>query len=234
MRRKKIPSHVQMYSSGPAFTPRHLVLLQRDSIWAISHQHRRVSMAVVASTMRHVCTTKCGCKTAGLYVDSMQLWDTHVALTREVILAAVLQTPNLESSAASLFHNQDLLGANLALFYGAFVGDVYTTLLKAHIQIAINIVNLSVAKQDAQAMIATWHENAASIARFLANTIVGLNYDVVHKMWEDHLECTLNEAVKIIGKDWVGSQAEYKTCLSRIKSLSKYLSKCIIASVYRS
>ena len=161
----------------------------------------------------------------------LQLWDVHVALTREVVLAAALKTPNLNAAVAALYQNQKDLGANLAQFYGKAVGDKYAALLTIHIDLAIKIVTDVLSGLDPKCDIKAWYKNAREIACFLAKTIRFAKFEVLKELLDSHLDCTLDEATLIIQAKYPESLVEFATCLRRIKRLSKYLSKTILASI---
>lgn len=175
-----------------------------------------------------------------VYTDMLQLWDVHVALTREVVLAdsarspahvvpVIPPSPNLASAVVALYQNQVHLGDDLAQFYGPEAGDEYSRLLKIHIDLAIKIVDDMIDGLDPKDDIAAWYANGDDLARFLAKTVRCVRFKRIQELIKAHLACTLKEAILIIQKDYAGSQAEFQTCLGRIKELSAYLSKKVVA-----
>lgn len=177
--------------------------------------------------------TQCKSKSCSVNMSMLQLWDIHVSLTREVVLADALKTPNLNSSLVALLQNQKDLGANLALYYGQQAGHTYTALLTKHIDIAVNIVNLAIAKQPVAGAVDLWHKNGKEISHFLATTIPTLDEAKMQALFDAHLECTLNEAVFIINGNYPNSQTEYQTCLKRVKTMSSYIANGIVVNKFR-
>jgi hypothetical protein len=160
-------------------------------------------------------------------LNMLQLWDIHVSLTREVILADVLKTPNLPASLEALLNNQKALGANLAEIYGKTDGCIYAKLLTRHIEIAVKIVNESIEKKDTSKTIALWYENAREIACFLSKINKCIKYDEIKKLFFDHLDCTLTEATLIIQHKFKESAKEYLVCLERTRKIALYLIETI-------
>ena len=158
--------------------------------------------------------------------DALQLWDIHIALTREVIIAATLNSGNLTSSLNALLLNQVNIGNNYALTYGQAVGNEYTRLLTIHINLAVDIVMDSLKKNTAKAAVDTalWYNNADEISLFLSTVSNGrINYETVRALYYAHLKCTLDEATFIISKNWAASLVEMQTCYTHIKELVLYM-----------
>lgn len=163
----------------------------------------------------------------------LQLWDTHVSLTREVVLAAVINTSNKDSSILALFDNQVQLGNNLTLYYGKKVGKEYTELLNEHIRIAIQIVVTVLGGLDPANLIKDWYINGNAIASFLAGINPHISKRTMKDLIDAHLECTLAEATLIIQNKYTDSILEYQTCLQRVKAMSEYISDAIVKAKFK-
>lgn len=176
---------------------------------------------------------KCNLKynTCRIINDMTQLWDIHVSLTREVILADVLKSPNLTSSLDALLQNQKDLGANIALYYGKKSGARYAELLTNHINIAVKIVNNILAGLNPANDIKEWYRNGKQIANFLNNLICTVKYNKIKALFDAHLDCTLEEAGLIISGKYPESEAEYKICLRRTRRLAQYIAVNISRSL---
>jgi hypothetical protein len=70
-----------------------------------------------------------------------KLWSDHVFWTREYVVAAIDgPSPAADAAAARLMKNQEDIGNAIASYYGAEAGSKLTSLLKEHIQIAVELV----------------------------------------------------------------------------------------------
>lgn len=153
----------------------------------------------------------------------MKLWMEHIIFTREVIIASVLRTQNLNDSFTILLENQTNIGNQLIDLYGETIAFEYTKLLKEHINLAVNIVTLVLAKKDTKDAITEWYDNATRIATFLNETTDSIKYDKIYGYMEEHLNCTLNEALFLIKKDWINSALELNKCIKIIQHMTSYL-----------
>lgn len=158
-----------------------------------------------------------------IVIDMIELWDIHVSLTREVIFAAALKSPNFNSSLNALLNNQRDLGANLAKYYDEKVGNKYAILLTEHINIAVEIVSAVLSGLDPKNLIAKWYKNADKIAKFLDRVIATIRFNKAKKLLDAHLECTLTEATLIIEAKYTESTLEYQICLNRTRRLATYI-----------
>jgi hypothetical protein len=133
-----------------------------------------------------------------------KLWSDHVIWTRLYIIAAVAGTPDAQAAAGRLLKNQEDIGAAIVPFYGEGAGAALTDLLKAHIMIAVELVeaaktgnNDEFAKQDKR-----WSDNAADIARFLSGANPNWPEQDVLDLLNLHLKLTKEETVARIQGDW--------------------------------
>src|SRR4029079_10454218 len=77
---------------------------------------------------------------AQLRADMRKLWTDHVVWTRDYIIAELADRPDVTTAAKRLMKNQEDIGAAIGKFYGASAGKQLTTLLKAHISIAVEVI----------------------------------------------------------------------------------------------
>ena len=114
-----------------------------------------------------------------LRVNMRKLWSDHVIWTRDYIIAAVDNTPDLGTAAARLLKNQEDIGNAIVPVYGQAAGTGLTSLLKEHIMIAVKLIDA--AKTDNQAVFKSederWSKNAEDIAAFLSQAVTNC-----HKM----------------------------------------------------
>src|SRR5262249_61332689 len=78
--------------------------------------------------------------------------------------------PDQQAAATRLMKNQEDIGAAVATYYGQAAGAKLTELLKAHISIAVDLINAAKAGDTAKQQQADrlWHRNAEDIADFLS------------------------------------------------------------------
>lgn len=163
-------------------------------------------------------------KERNVKVKMLQLWDTHVLLTREVVIAASLNSPNLTSSLNTLLENQDQIGNQLGNCYGKRKGFIYAELLRIHINQAVVIVQNALAGKDNTQAIDNWYNNGRDISKFLSK-VIPVNYVKMKKLFFEHLKCTLDEATLIIQRKYNESVVELYTCLKHVREMVLFLSK---------
>ncbi len=105
-------------------------------------------------------------KAADLRCDMRSLWMYHGWYTREVVIAAAQNAPNLNASLAALLNNQKDIGNAVAAYFGPEAGNTFTNLLTDHINIAVEVVTAAATNNQAAFTEANtrWHKNAQDIA----------------------------------------------------------------------
>jgi peptidoglycan hydrolase-like protein with peptidoglycan-binding domain len=160
-----------------------------------------------------------------------KLWEDHITWTRLYIVESIGGLPDASSTATRLLQNQDDIGNAIKPYYGDAAGNQLTTLLKAHIQGAVDILNA--AKANNQTALATakqaWFDNANQIAVFL-NQANPTNWPLamIQQHMQDHLNLTLDEAVQQLSGNYTASVSDYDQVHTRILALADFLSKGII------
>ncbi len=159
-----------------------------------------------------------------------RLWTDHVVWTRQYVIAAVDDRPEVEMAAARLLKNQEDIGKAIVPFYGADAGARLTDLLKQHILIAVDLV--ASAKAGNEADFAThdqrWTDNAAEIASFLGSANSYLPEKVVIDLLSLHLSLTKDEAVARLQKDYQKDAEIFDQILTEILTLADALSDGIV------
>jgi hypothetical protein len=173
---------------------------------------------------QHVSPQRCSLRT-----NMRKLWADHVWWTRNYLIAALANLPELKATTDRLLKNQDDIGAALVPYYGKEAGDKLSTLLREHILIAADVVKAAQAKKsdkltDAQTK---WHTNADEIALFLSKANPHLPYEDLKKMLYSHLELTTNEAIARIKKEWVTDIETFDKVFNEILVMSDALTKAI-------
>src|SRR5205823_5142982 len=92
--------------------------------------------------------------------------------TRDYIVGALAGAPGAQAAAGRLLRNQEDIGHAIVPLYGEEAGEELTTLLKQHILIAVDIIELVKAEDFGDKFTdldRAWDENAADIARLLSS-----------------------------------------------------------------
>jgi hypothetical protein len=167
---------------------------------------------------------------AQLRTDMRKLWTDHVVWTRDYIVAAVADTPDASAAANRLMKNQDDIGGAIAKFYGVPAGQQLTTLLKAHISTAVDVIKAAKANDQAGLAAANkkWEDNAVQIADFLAKANPNWPRATLVDMMKMHLSTTTSEVVARIKKDWDGDVRAYDAVYDHILKMADALTDGIV------
>ncbi len=147
----------------------------------------------------HISPQRCGLRT-----NMRKLWSDHVWWTRDYLISAIANMPDLKVATNRLLKNQDDIGAAIVPFYGQAAGEALAKLLKEHIMIAAQVVTAAKAGNDDALTAANvkWHANADEIALFLSNANPYWPYKDMQNMMYEHLKLTTDEAVARLHQDW--------------------------------
>jgi hypothetical protein len=159
-----------------------------------------------------------------------KLWTDHVVYTRQYIVAAVANDPSASAAATRLMRNQEDIGNAIAPFYGNAAGAKLTDLLKAHINIATEVVAAAKAGDNTKLADADrrWHDNARDIANFLADANPNWSRDALVSMLNDHLSLTTREAVLRLQKNWTEDVANFDRIYDQSLHMADTLTEGII------
>jgi hypothetical protein len=164
--------------------------------------------------------------------DQMRkLWEDHVTWTRLAIVTFADGSAGFDATATRLLQNQTDIGNAIAPFYGQAAGDQLSTLLHAHITIAVQLL------QDAKAGDTTafgtdkarWYDNGNQIADFLsaANPRFWPD-DVMRAVMKEHLDQTLAEAEDELAGNYTASVNDYEAIHLHILVMADLLSSGIM------
>jgi hypothetical protein len=189
--------------------------------------------SVAVATPMHSPSVVISPMTTAAFHDAMRkLWEDHVTWTRLYIVSAVAAQPDAKTDLDRLMQNQMDIGNAVADFYGRAAADQLTTLLKAHISQAGELV--AAAKAGDQAKVASaktrWYANADQISEFLAKANPK-NWPVatLKAAMKTHLDQTLDEATHQIQGNYVATVADYDRIVNHILAMADILSSGIIA-----
>jgi len=166
------------------------------------------------------------------FQDAMRkLWEDHVTWTRLYIVSAVAGLPDTPAAAQRLLQNQADIGTAIKAFYGEAAGNALTSLLRAHILIAADLVTAAKAANSAgvQSASARWDTNAVEIADFLSGANpANWPRETLRAEMRHHLELTLREAQARLKGDWAADIAAYDEVHQHILGLADVLTAGII------
>lgn len=140
-----------------------------------------------------------------------KLWEDHITWTRVVIVVILDGRPAAEINAyvARLLQNPQDMAQALQPFYGSSAA-VLGSLIIDHLVIAKMILDTAHAGGDISGLVQQWYENAHAIAVQMS----GMNpqfwpLQETEKMWVDHLDATLEEAVDHLTGNYAAEVAAY-------------------------
>ena len=167
---------------------------------------------------------------AQLRQDMRKLWTEHVVWTRDFIIAAVSDAPDVPAATNRLMKNQDDIGRAVAKYYGANAGQQLTTLLKEHISIAVDLIKAAKAgnKTAQQQADDRWQKNAVDIATFLSKANPNWPQATLVDMMKKHLSTTTAEVVARLMHDYEGDVRAYDAVYEHILMMSDALSDGIV------
>lgn len=163
--------------------------------------------------------------------DSMRrLWTDHVVWTRGYIVAATSDDPSASQAAARLMKNQEDLGNAITPYYGAAAGAKLTSLLKDHINIAVDVVAAAKASDNTKLTDADrrWHANSAEIATFLSSANPNWPRETLRTMLDEHLRLTTDEAKARLEKRWTDDVRAFDRILDQALHMADALTDGII------
>ena len=167
---------------------------------------------------------------AQLHQDMRKLWTDHVVWTRDFIIAALADGPDVQAATNRLMRNQDDIGRAVAKYYGANAGQQLTTMLKEHISIAAGLVKAAKAGDKAAQGGADkkWQDNAVQIADFLSKANPNWPRATLVDLMKMHLSTTTNEVVARLSKNWDEDVRAYDAVYEHILKMSDALADGIV------
>ncbi len=169
-------------------------------------------------------------KTSNLYLTLRDLWTAHTEWTRNYIISSIANLPDVKYVAQRLLLNQEEIGNAIKPFYGDEAGNKLTSLLKAHILGAVDLLNAAKAKNTSQVAIdeKKWFVNAEQIAKFLSSANPNWSKESLIKMLDDHLSLTKSEAVARLAGNYTADIDAYNKIRQEVNSMSDILANGII------
>lgn len=160
-----------------------------------------------------------------------KLWSDHVFWTREYVVAAIDGPEGVAQAAAGrLMKNQEDIGNAVATYYGTGAGSQLTSLLKEHIQIAVELVGAAKAGDQAkvQQTSVRWTQNADAIAGFLSRANPNWPRQALAAAMHMHLDTTTQEVTARLHKDYSADVAAFDAVYLHILDMSDVLADGIV------
>ena len=160
-----------------------------------------------------------------------KLWSDHVFWTREYVVAAIDgPSPAADAAAARLMKNQEDIGNAVASYYGAEAGGKLTSLLKEHIQIAVELVAAAKAgeQEKTNAADAKWRRNADEIAAFLSQANPNWPRQALADAMRMHLETTTAQVLARLHHEYAKDVASFDAVYEHILQMADVLTDGIV------
>jgi hypothetical protein len=189
----------------------------------------------IASTENH------GVKVLGLQKAMRTAWQEHGSWTREALICLDNGLSSVTAVVERLMKNQVDIGNIFGAYYGSEIGFAVTALLKEHITLTVEVAGLEREKMrgHSPSSLATesekWRRNGKDIAVALNKlnpTSWGL--ENLEKAMEEHLNGTLEEALKEFSKDYSASISLYDKVLQHLLHMADLLSEGIQSQFFSS
>lgn len=168
-------------------------------------------------------------KACELQTAMRKLWEDHITYTRNYIISALGGLGDADAVAQRLMKNQEDIGNAIVPYYGRKAGTQLTTLLKAHIAIAADVVKAAKSgdKKELAAQQAKWSANGEQIADFLASANPNWPRAELARMLQRHLDLTSGEVVGRLSGDWAADIHSYDEGHAHMMKFADVLSEGI-------
>jgi hypothetical protein len=171
-------------------------------------------------------------KQVALYSAMRALWSQHMEWTYATVDAFFHDQKALTPTLNRLLKNQQDIGAAITPYYGKQAGDQLTTLLTAHINGAVPVLQAAKAGDKARLdqSLAAWQANAKEVADLLSSA----NPDnwpqsATEPMLRTHITQTTAYAVDLLKGDYASSIKNYDKAEQHMAMLADVLAKGIVA-----
>lgn len=169
---------------------------------------------------------------AVVYHDTWRkLWEDHITWTRMVIIGIGDNLAGTAVYEARLLQNYEDMEDALKPYYGDRAEDL-GDLIQDHLLIAVQILTAAKAN-DTNAVndaVTRWYQNAQDIARFMStlNPKFWKRKDA-EKMWRDHLDATLAEALAHLSNNAIADVEAYDKVHDLALDMADFFSTGVIS-----
>ena len=160
-----------------------------------------------------------------LRTNMHNLWEEHVAWTRNVMLCVVDELPGTDQAIKRLQQNKTDIGNAIKPYYGVEAGDKLTEFLYTHNNIALEVVKAAKAGNTLALEQAKekWYVNADAISEFLGNENPYWAFADMKLLIKDHLLITTDLALQRIQKNYTAEVITYDKANSEILKMADIL-----------
>jgi hypothetical protein len=157
-----------------------------------------------------------------------KLWEDHITWTRVVIISILDNLGGTPAYTTRLLQNYEDMEAALTPYYGD-EAEVLGDLIQDHLVIAAQILQALDAGQPTDALIASWYANGNDIAVQMNK----MNPEFwplaeTQKMWKDHLDATLAEAVDHFNGNFTAEVADYDRVHDMALEMADFISNGVM------
>src|SRR5215831_15556594 len=188
--------------------------------------------AVMAGTTPVLSTAAPQKPTAIAYRDLWRkLWEDHITWTRVVIIMILDGRPPAETNAyvARLLQNPQDMAAALQPFYDD-AARVYGSLVTDHLLVAKQILDTAHIGSDIGGLVQQWYQNAHAIAVQMNSMNPKLwPLQEAEKMWDDHLQVTLEEATDHLSGNYTAEISAYDNVHALALEMADFFSDGVIS-----
>jgi len=154
-----------------------------------------------------------------------RLWQKHVSLDRELVLAAKYLSINFDEVYDELIKTQRDIGENLELYYRRKYSQRYTDLLIEHVHISVAVARDIFNDKDPSHNLMLSKQNIKQLALTLHDMNHKINKDKIHTLLTRHSECMLRQVYAIDEDRIEDSLEEYETCSKTVDKIVSYILK---------
>lgn len=158
------------------------------------------------------------------------LWTNHIVYTRQFIISLISNLDDTKIIVYRLMMNQEEIGDFLKPYYGEKKSLILTTLLKEHINIAIDFITANIKKniESSMSIKIYWYMNAINISRYLSEINPKFNKIIIRDMFFDYLDFTEKELLARLRKDYILDIIMFDSVHEQILQMSDTWSEGII------
>jgi hypothetical protein len=143
-----------------------------------------------------------------------KLWEDHITWTRMAILGIFHDLPGTDAYTERLIQNYEDMEDALVDFYGEEATEELGDLLLEHLEIAAQILVAAKNGNDARvnALVVDWRRNGDELAVQMDK--MNPKYWPIatgRPMWQEHLNVTLDEAIKNLTNDFEGELGAWES-----------------------
>lgn len=173
----------------------------------------------------------CDCAVCQLRPTVMRLFADHTIWTRQVVVSAFAELPDLTANLARLKQNQTDIALAISHKFESSPGPVFRSQKKLwdeHIDLAVDVVTAVISNSagDLKQFQAQWYENANEIADSLSALQPKVwPRQVLRDMMKEHLDTLTDEVIARSKKQWMTGIQKQDDVLTHILRMAEAITK---------